>query len=142
MRVNGPTLEWETYDTSNMMLDLFTLHSRVPIIGWQTNTPVGGLLQLTVRGKADVSYAVESSTNLVNWTSFTTNTMPLTEPPSFTVPVAVSGSHRWVPRPGCALIRTRTETPGKSTRVADAGNQRVLVVTPRGDSLPGKIGCD
>lgn len=95
MRVNGPTLEWETYDTSNMMLDLFTLHSRVPIIGWQTNTPVGGLLQLTVRGKADVSYAVESSTNLVNWTSFTTNTMPLTEPPSFTVPVAVSGSHRW-----------------------------------------------
>jgi len=96
MRVNGPTLEWETYDTSNMPLDLFTLQSRVPIVAWQSNTPAGGALTLTVSGKPGVSYAVESSTNLVNWTSLTTNTVPLAGPPNFTTAVPVSGGQRWL----------------------------------------------
>ncbi len=96
MRVNGPVMEWETYNTSNFLLDMFTLQSRVPVVAWQSSVPAGGNLTLAVTGKPGVSYAVESSTNLVNWTSLTTNTIPSTGPPSFTAPVPVNFSQRWL----------------------------------------------
>lgn len=96
MRVNGLTMEWETYNTSNFLLDMFTLPSRVPVVVWQSNVPVGGNLTLVVSGRPGLRYAVESSTNLVNWTSLTTNTVPQSGPPSFTAPVPVSGAYRWL----------------------------------------------
>ena len=55
---------------------MFTLQSRVPVVSWQTPAPVGGALKLTVAGKPGTSYVLESSTNLVNWTAFVTNTIP------------------------------------------------------------------
>ena len=94
MKINGATLSWETYNASNQLLDMFTLPSRVPVVGWQTTAPVGGALMLTVAGKPGTSYALESSTNLVNWTAFVTNTIPASGPPMFTNPVAVDSSFR------------------------------------------------
>jgi len=76
MSVNGPALSWETYNTSNQLLDLFALTSRVPVVGWQSSVPVGGALALTVGGKPGVSYVLEHSTNLTNWTAWATNTVP------------------------------------------------------------------
>ncbi|HEX5223344.1 MAG TPA: metallophosphoesterase family protein [Verrucomicrobiae bacterium] len=96
MRVNGPTLSWETYNTSNLPLDLFSLHSRLPTLSWQSNTPVGGTLTLVVSGKPGVSYVVESSANLADWSPLATNTIPLAGPPTFTTSVPATGSQRLI----------------------------------------------
>lgn len=95
MSVNGPTLSWETYNISNLLLDLFTLQSRVPVVGWQTNVPVGGALALTVTGKPGTSYVVESSTNLINWASYTTNTIPANGNPTVTNSIPVNPAFRF-----------------------------------------------
>ena len=92
MTVNGPTLSWETYNTGNQLLDLFTLQSRVPVVDWQTTEPAGGRLTLTVSGKPGTGYVLESSTNLTNWTALATNTIPLSGPPLFTNSVAAEAS--------------------------------------------------
>ncbi len=94
MEVNGPILSWETYDDHNQVLDMFTLQSRVPMLNWQTIAPVSGLLKLGVTGKPGTSYVLESSTNLVNWTSVVTNTIPLTGPPTFTNSITVTSPGR------------------------------------------------
>lgn len=95
MEVNGPVLSWETYDDNNQPLDMFTLQSRVPVVNWLTPSPVGGAMKLGVSGKPGTRYALEHSTNLVNWTAFATNTIPLTGPPRFTNSVAVSPPGRF-----------------------------------------------
>jgi hypothetical protein len=94
MTVNGPTLSWETYNTGNQLLDLFTLQSRVPVVNWQTTEPVGGLLALTVSGKPGTSYVLESSTNLTGWLALATNTIPLNGPPTFTNSIAANSAFR------------------------------------------------
>jgi hypothetical protein len=94
MRVSGATLSWETYNTSNQLLDMFALSSRVPVVGWQTTVPVGGTLMLTVAGKPGTSYVLESSTNLASWTAFATNTIPASGPPMVTNPVVADSSVR------------------------------------------------
>lgn len=96
MRVNGPTLSWETYNTSNLLLDMFTLQSRLPVVGWQSHTPIGGTLTLTVSGKPGVNYVAESSLNLIDWLPLTTNSIPFTGTPAFTTPITVNGSQRWL----------------------------------------------
>jgi len=95
MRVNGGTLSWETYNTSNQLLDLFTLPSRVPVVGWQSSAPVGGALTLTVAGKPGVSYVLEHSTNLTNWTVLITNTIPATGPDMLTNSIPVDSAFRY-----------------------------------------------
>ncbi|MEI2726069.1 MAG: metallophosphoesterase [Verrucomicrobiota bacterium] len=90
MEVNGPVLSWETFDDNNEVLDMFTLQSRVPVLSWETVVPVGGQLKLGVAGKPGTSYVLESSTNLVNWTSLVTNTIPLAGSPMFTNSVMVT----------------------------------------------------
>ncbi len=90
MEVNGSVLAWETYDDHNQVLDMFTLQSRVPVLNWQSGTPVGGRLPLAVTGKPGVSYVLESSTNLMNWVALVTNTIPLTGSPVFTNSVVVT----------------------------------------------------
>lgn len=94
MEVNGPTLSWDTYNVSNQLLDMFTLQSRVPVVGWQTTAPVGGALTLTVAGKPGTSYVLESSANLVSWTAFTTNTIPASGPPMVTNSVPAGSAFR------------------------------------------------
>jgi hypothetical protein len=95
MRVNGPTLSWETYNISNLLLDLFTLQSRVPVVGWQAKVPIGGALALTVTGKPGTSYVVESSTNLMNWAAFATNTIPASGAPMVTNSIPVNSAFRF-----------------------------------------------
>ncbi|NOS71897.1 MAG: hypothetical protein HOP33_18450 [Verrucomicrobia bacterium] len=94
MEVNGPVLSWETFNDSNQLLDMFTLQSRVPVVAWQSSSPSGGTLALTVSGKPGTSYVLESSTNLVNWTSVVTNTIPVTGPPTFTNSVSATSAFR------------------------------------------------
>jgi predicted phosphodiesterase len=94
MEVNGPVLSWETFNDSNQLLDMFTLQSRVPVVAWQSSSPSGGTLALTVSGKPGTSYVLESSTNLVNWTSVVTNTIPVTGPPTFTNSVPATSAFR------------------------------------------------
>lgn len=74
MSINGRQLTWETYNTGNLLLDLFTLPSRIPELNW---TSTGGALGLTLAGKPGNSYVLESSTNLLNWLPFATNTLPI-----------------------------------------------------------------
>jgi len=94
MEVNGPRLSWETYNTDNQLLDMFTLQSRVPIVGWQTASSPSGSLTLTVTGKPATSYVLESSTDLVIWTAFATNTIPTSGAPQFTNSVPANSSFR------------------------------------------------
>lgn len=94
MEVNGPTLSWATYNSNNQLLDMFTLQSRVPVVGWQTTSPVDDALRLTVTGKPGTSYVLEGSTNLVNWTAVATNTIPLTGLPMFTNSVSADSTVR------------------------------------------------
>jgi predicted phosphodiesterase len=95
MTVNDRTLSWETYNTSNQLLDLFTLSSRVPVVGWQSSVPDGGALALTVAGKPGSSYVLENSTDLVTWTAFATNTIPGSGPPTFTNSIALNSPFRF-----------------------------------------------
>jgi predicted phosphodiesterase len=95
MTVNGPTLSWETYNTSNQLLDLFTLQSRVPVVGWLTNVPVGGALALSVTGKSGSSYVLEGSANLTNWAAFATNVIPASGAPVFTSSIPVNSMLRF-----------------------------------------------
>ena len=94
MEVNGPVLSWETFNDSNQLLDMFTLQSRVPVVALQSSSPSGDTLALTVSGKPGTSYVLESSTNLVNWTSVVTNTIPVTGPPTFTNSVSATSAFR------------------------------------------------
>ena len=74
MEVNGHTLSWQTYDENNSLIDLFTLRSRIPALSWQG--PVSGGLSLSLAGKPGVTYVLESSADLLTWSSFATNTIP------------------------------------------------------------------
>ncbi len=96
MEVNGPTLSWETYNTSNQLLDMFTLQSRVPVLSWNNAVPVSGQLRLIVAGKPSTSYVLEASANLINWTPVSTNTILGSGPPMFTNSVATDSSTRFI----------------------------------------------
>jgi 3',5'-cyclic AMP phosphodiesterase CpdA len=96
MEVNGPTLSWETFNTSNQLLDMFSLQSRVPVVSWQTVAPVGGVLKLSVAGKPGTSYVLESSTNLANWTAMVTNAIPTAGPPMFTNSVTMNSTPQFI----------------------------------------------
>lgn len=95
MQVNGPVLSWETYDNNNQLLDMFSLQSRVPVLSWPSAAPSGGQLALRVSGKPNVSYALEQSTNLSNWTAISTNTIPASGPSSFTNNVSATSPQRF-----------------------------------------------
>jgi predicted phosphodiesterase len=95
MEVNGPVLSWETYNDNNQLLDMFTLQSRVPVVNWLTTTPVAGQMSLSVSGKPGTSYVLEHSTDLVNWSALSTNTIPLGGPPTFTNSVSASFPRRF-----------------------------------------------
>jgi len=88
MEVNGLTLSWETYNPNHQLLDMFTLQSIVPELNWLSPTPVGNSLKLTVTGKPGVSYVMESSSNLTNWTAVVTNAIPTSGLPRFTNSIA------------------------------------------------------
>ena len=95
MEVNGRTLSWQTYDDSNSLIDLFTLHSRIPALTWQDPTPAAGALPLTLSGKPGVTYVLESSSNLLSWTAFATNTIP-SSGQSFITTVPFNTSQRFI----------------------------------------------
>lgn len=84
MAVNGPVLSWETYSDRNQLLDMFTLQSRVPVLSWEGTTPTRQPLKLTIAGKPNTRYLLESSTNLNIWNSIATNTIPTTGSPRIT----------------------------------------------------------
>lgn len=93
MEINGPVLSWETYSDSNQLLDMFTLQSRVPVLSWEGRRSTLETLKLTIAGKPNTRYILESSTNLVAWNPLATNTIPTTGSPNFTnsVPTALLG---------------------------------------------------
>jgi len=95
MEVNGRTLSWQTYDDGNSLIDLFTLHSRIPALTWQGPTPAAGALPLTLSGKPGVTYVLESSGNLLSWTAFATNTIP-SSGQSFITTVPFNTSQRFI----------------------------------------------
>ena len=95
MTVNGRELSWETYNTSNQLLDFFDLSSRVPLVGWQSSVPVGGALTLTVAGKPGSSYVLERSADLASWAAFATNTIPTGGPALFTNQVAANSPFQY-----------------------------------------------
>jgi 3',5'-cyclic AMP phosphodiesterase CpdA len=78
MEVNGDTLTWQVFDNSNALIDMFTLKSRVPGLGWQSSIPTGGSLPLVLSGKPGVTYVLEHSTDLAAWNAFATNILPIT----------------------------------------------------------------
>jgi predicted phosphodiesterase len=94
MEINQGNLSWETYNASNQLLDMFTLPSRVPTLAWQKQS--GGAVPLTVTGKRGVSYVLEGSTNLLNWTAFATNTIPASGSPSVTNSVPINLPVRFI----------------------------------------------
>jgi hypothetical protein len=77
-------LNWTALGTSGQEIDHFTLQSRVPLLQWTSTVPTGGLLPLTVTGKPGNTYILESSSDLVAWSSVATNTIPAGGPPTFT----------------------------------------------------------
>jgi predicted phosphodiesterase len=95
MEVNGPVLSWETYNVNNQLLDMFSLQSRVPVVSWPNSAPAGGQLPLRVSGKPGVSYALEQSTNLLNWTAIATNIVPTNGAPSFTNSVTATSPQKF-----------------------------------------------
>jgi acid phosphatase type 7 len=84
MQINGPMLTWSAIDASGQQFDHFTLQSRVPLLGWTSSIPTGGLLPLAVTGKPGNTYVLESSSDLVAWSAVATNTLPAGGPPTFT----------------------------------------------------------
>ncbi|MBI3850179.1 MAG: metallophosphoesterase [Verrucomicrobia bacterium] len=96
MEVNGQTLSWETFNNSNQLLDMFTLQSRVPVVAWQNAAGAAGQLQLTVSGKPGISYVLESSSNLLHWAAFATNTIAASGPPMFTNSIGVDVFPRFI----------------------------------------------
>jgi predicted phosphodiesterase len=96
MEINQGTLSWQTFNASNQLLDMFTLPSRVPTMAWQRPSSPGGPVPFIVTGKPGVSYVLESSTNLVSWIPFVTNTIPGSGSPSFTNSVPASLPVRFV----------------------------------------------
>jgi 3',5'-cyclic AMP phosphodiesterase CpdA len=95
MEVNGRTLTWQTFDDSNALIDLFTLQSRIPAVTWQIPAASGGSLPLTLAGKPGVTYVLESSGNLLNWTAFATNTIPASGQSTITATIPLNGSQRF-----------------------------------------------
>jgi len=95
MRVNGPSLSWETYNTSNLLLDMFTLRSRVPTLGWANSQSLTGQLLLTLTGKSDTTYVIESSSDLTSWSAFATNTIAGSGPPTSTNAINVNSTFRF-----------------------------------------------
>lgn len=84
MEVMGHSLTWQTFNNNNVLLDLFTLQSRVPVLAWSDTIPAGGVLPLILRGKPGVSYLVEGSANMIAWSTIATNTIPAAGPPWIT----------------------------------------------------------
>ena len=95
MRVSGPTLSWETYNTSNLLLDIFTLHSRVPTLKWASSLAVNSTLQLALTGKPGTTYILESSSDLASWSAFATNSISEAGPPTSTNSINVSATFRF-----------------------------------------------
>ena len=95
MEVNGETLSWMVYDNNNQLLDMFALKSRVPTLAWHDSAPANGWLPLTLSGKPGVTYVLESSSNLVNWTPFATNLFPVNATSPLTNLVPVNGIERF-----------------------------------------------
>ena len=75
MEVNGDTMLWQAFDNSNQLIDLVTLRSRVPSLTILPSVPNVDSRTMTLSGKPGLSYVIESSTNLLGWTSIKTNTL-------------------------------------------------------------------
>lgn len=76
MSINGHTLAWEAISNTGALLDSFALSSRVPRLKWRDFEPTAGHLPLTVAGKPGVTYVIEHSTSLSDWSPVATNTIP------------------------------------------------------------------
>jgi predicted phosphodiesterase len=76
MKIDGNTLSWKVYDTTDQLLDTFTLKSRVPRLSWRG--PAGGdTLALELAGKPGLTYTLQSSSGLSNWSDLSTTTLSL-----------------------------------------------------------------
>jgi hypothetical protein len=96
MEINGGTLSWETYNTSNTLLDMFTLTSRAPSLAWRQAAPSAGALSLVLTGKPGTTYILEGSTNLFNWVGLATNNIPAGGPPTITNAVPANLPARFI----------------------------------------------
>jgi predicted phosphodiesterase len=96
MEISGGILSWETYNTSNQLLDMFTLTSRIPTLTWQRPGASDGAVPLTVTGKPGASYVLESSPDLVNWIAYATNTVLSSAQPRFTNSIPVNLAVRFI----------------------------------------------
>jgi acid phosphatase type 7 len=92
MQVRGNTLTWSAFDNSDILLDNFTLQSRVPLLEWKSSDPTGGVLPLAVTGKPGTTYILERSGDLAAWSAVATNTIPTNGPPTATnfIPVTAT----------------------------------------------------
>jgi predicted phosphodiesterase len=99
MEVDGDTLTWQVFDQQNRLIDmfaLFALKSRTPVLAWVGGVPNGGSsLPLVMSGRPGASYVLERSTNLTQWTAWTTNALPANGQGFVTNAVPVDGPHRF-----------------------------------------------
>jgi hypothetical protein len=92
MEVDGNTLTWQTFDNNNQLIDLFTLRSRVPALSWMPPNPDTEIVSLILSGKPGVRYYLQSSSDLANWTTFSTNTLAISGPGVVTNSVPANGT--------------------------------------------------
>ncbi len=95
MEVIGETLNWQTFDNNNQLIDMFTLHSRVAELAWQQFTPPGGTFPLVLSGKPGTTYHIEGSTDLQAWRSVATNILSATGSGRATNVVSTFGRERF-----------------------------------------------
>ena len=75
MQVDGDILFWDTFDDDNKPLDSFTLRTSLPYLGWE-KLPADDEFELSLLGKPGLSYVLESSTDLLHWTTLDTYVVP------------------------------------------------------------------
>jgi hypothetical protein len=94
-QISGRTLTWTAYDDSDQLLDNLILPSRVPQLALQADGAGNGQLPLILAGKPGVTYVLEGSAELMNWTEFSTNTVPLAGVPMVTNLVSAENLQRF-----------------------------------------------
>jgi predicted phosphodiesterase len=78
MEVAGETLSWQVFDNNNQLIDATVLKSRTPVLSWASAPlPPGNARALQLSGKPGTTYVTEHSQNLISWTPYRTNLLPV-----------------------------------------------------------------
>jgi len=91
MQINGNNLSWTTFANTGETLDSFALRSRIPHLSVASTSPTPSWV---LNGKLGETYILETSTDLIHWTPFRTNT--LIKATTVTSPLQMDATQRFI----------------------------------------------